>query len=258
MPQIQKILFPTSCSENSKKAFAYTLAMAKYFGCSVDVLYVCKPNVDLLVPSVMRYNLLQEEKHNAEKKLEQWIKEFEVHNLEIHQEVEMGYAKEMIAIYANKRQDIDLIVMGTNDAYSLRKIIWGTIVSETIESANAPVLVVPKGIVFQDIKNIAYVTPPSEHWRSVYPQVEGLATDFSAQLYITHLPQAKYEVRAGEEHRVLEDYASALHSFVYNTNLQLLVTIEAVRSTLTRIFKYSKAQKMALKATIPLLVLKKK
>ena len=38
MPNIQKILFPTSCSENAKKAFRYILSMAKYFGASVDVL----------------------------------------------------------------------------------------------------------------------------------------------------------------------------------------------------------------------------
>lgn len=262
MLEIKKILFPTSCNENAKNAFKYALTMAKYFGASIDVLYVCKPNIDILVPSVMRFELLQEQKRNAEKMLHDWVKEFEVHNIPIHKEVELGFAKETIAIYANKREDIDLIAIGINDDHSFSKLFWGTIVSQTVESSTTPVLVIPRGINFQDIKNIAYIAPDVRDWHAVYPQVKQMAVHFGAKLYITHLPQAKYGVIEGEEHIVLADYASALHVFAYNTNLHLMVTMAStaptsVRNTFQRMFRYTKAQKMALKATIPLLVLKK-
>ena len=256
MPQIKRILFPTNCSINAQKAFAYTLAVAKTFGASIDVLYVAKPKVDIWAPSVMRFSLLQEEKRNAEKKLDQWLKTFEVHNIPIHKEVEAGYAREIIGIYANEREDIGLSVMGINDEYSLMKIIRGTVVSATIDAANMPVLVVPKGIVFQDIRNMAYVTPLLRNWRAVLPQVEQIATNFAAKLLITHLQGATYEAQEGEEHIDLDDYASALNSLVYNTHLHLLVTMASNRSAMQRLFRYSKAQKMALTATIPLLVLK--
>jgi len=260
MPTIKKILFPTSCSESSKKAFEYTLAIARRFGAQIGVLHICEPNMDILVPGILRHQLMQEQKQAAQRMLQNWLNEFDVKGVTIQQEVELGYAKEMIAIYANKQEALDLIVIGTKDSSSsFKKIIWGTIISKTIEGVNnVPVLVVPKGIVFQEIKNIAYITPIEAAWRAVYSQVEQIAADFKAALYVAHLAQAKYEDLENEHHVVLEDYGSALHAFAYNNNLHLLVTVASVRNTFQKILKYSKAQKMAFETLIPLLVLKRK
>jgi nucleotide-binding universal stress UspA family protein len=259
MPTIKRILFPTSCSEDSRKAFEYTLAIARRFGAKVDVLHICEPNMDILVPGILRHQLMQEQKQMAKRMLENWLDKFDFKQVEVQQEVKLGYAKEMIAIYANKQKALDLIIIGTKDrSNSFKKIIWGTIISKTIEGvARVPVLVVPKGIVFQEIKNIAYITPADATWRPVYPQVEEIAADFKAALYVAHLPQAKQKGLEKENHVVLEDYGSALHAFVYNKNLDLLVTVASVRSTFRKMLQYSKAQKMAFETLIPLLVLKK-
>jgi nucleotide-binding universal stress UspA family protein len=256
MPQIKKILFPTSCSENAKKSFRYTLAMAKYFGASIHLLHVCEPNMDILVPSVMRFRLLQEQKHNAQKILNTWVKEFEIHNIPIIKEVEMGFARETIAAFANKSPEIDLIALGAKDNNSIAKVIWGSVISKSVGAANAPVLVIPKGIIFQDIQNIAYVTPDIKNWRDIYQRVKELAVDFDAKLFVTHLPSAHFQVFDDEEHIVLDDYVSALHSFSYNANLHLLVTFSVARNSFKSMFRYSKAQKMAFNTTIPLLLLR--
>jgi nucleotide-binding universal stress UspA family protein len=259
MPTIKRILFPTSCSEKSKKAFEYTLAIARRFGAKVDVLHICEPNMDILVPGILRHQLMQEQKQVAQRILENWLNGFDLKQVVVKKEVELGYAKEMIAIYANKQKALDLVIIGTKDSSnSFKKIIWGTIISKTIEGvARVPVLVVPKGIVFQEIKNIAYITPVDATWRPVYPQVEQIAADFKSALYVTHLPQAKHKGLENENHVVLEDYGSALHAFAYNKNLHLLVTVASVRNTFQKILQYSKAQKMAFETLIPLLVLKK-
>jgi nucleotide-binding universal stress UspA family protein len=259
MPTIKRILFPTSCSEDSRKAFEYTLAIARTSGAKVDVLHICEPNMDILVPGILRHQLMQEQKQMAQRMLENWLDKFDFKQVEVQQEVKLGYAKEMIAIYANKQKALDLIIIGTKDrSNSFKKIIWGTIISKTIEGvASVPVLVVPKGIVFQEIKNIAYITPTNATWRPVYPQVEEIAADFKAALYVAHLPQAKEKGLKKDNHVVLEDYGSALHAFAYNKNLDLLVTVASVRSTFRKMLQYSKAQKMAFETLIPLLVLKK-
>lgn len=259
MPTIKRILFPTSCSEDSKKAFEYTLAIAQRFGATIEVLHICEPNMDILVPGILRHQLMQEQKQAAQRMLKNWLNTFDLKQVKIQQEVELGYAKEMIAIYANKQKALDLIIIGTKDSRnSFKKIIWGTIISKTIEGVNkVPVLVVPRGIVFQAIKNIAFITPIDATWKTVYSQVEQIAADFKAALYVTHLPQAKEKHLEQEKHIVLEDYGSALHAFAYNNNLHLLVTVASVRSTFQKILQYSKAQKMAFETLMPLLVLKK-
>lgn len=256
MPNIKKILFPTNCSQNAKNAFKYTLAMAKYFDARIHLLHVCEPNIDLLVPSVMRYKLQQEQKSSAIKRLAAWAKEFEVHQIDIEQSVQMGYAKEIIAASANKDAAIDLVVLGTKETNSLTKVIWGSIISHTVEKSQPPVLVIPKGISFKDIQNIAFLTPDATPWTQLYQQVKEIAQSFKAKLYITHLASSPYQPIEGEHHVALEDYAYALSSFAYNVQLQLLITLSVPRNSFQRLFRYSKAQKMALKTTIPLLLMK--
>jgi nucleotide-binding universal stress UspA family protein len=256
MPKIKKILFPTNCSQNAKDAFKYTLAMAKYFGARIQLLYVCEPNVDLLVPSVMRFNLQQEQKLSAQKRLSSWAQEFEIHQIEMGQSVQMGFAKDSIAAYANKDKAIDLIVLGTKETNSITKVIWGSIISHTVEKSFAPVLVVPKGISFKDIQNIAFLTPDTTAWDKLYKPVKEIAHSFRAKLYITHLESSPFQAIEGERHVILEDYTYALSSFAYNVQLHLLITLSVPRNSFQRLFRYSKAQKMAQKTTIPLLLMK--
>jgi len=258
MLQINKILFPTNCSAAAKKAFAYTLSVAKYFGASVDILYICEPSPDVVTPTIIRHQLQEEEKKSAQKKLKEFVKEFEVHRIPIHQEVELGYARENIATYANKTPNIDLIAMGADENNSLTQAIWGTAISSTIEYVQQPVLVIPKGILFQDIKHIAYVIPPNEDGQQNFPQVAQLAKNFEATLFVASLHPIGTTMPPAKQVIHLADYTTDLQSFVYNKNIHLLVTASSTRNNLSRLLQYSSAQKMALRATIPLLVLKKK
>jgi nucleotide-binding universal stress UspA family protein len=257
MLKIKKILFPTNCSEAATKVFFYTLAMAKYFNAEVITLYVSELKVDTMAPSILRYQLQQEEKKKAQRVLQQFIKKFEVHNISIRQEVELGFAKENIAIYTQKNEDIDLIVLGVNDEPPLKKVLWGTTIATIIDSVKTPILVIPKGIVFQDIQNMAYIIPEGQEENSIPSAIEDLAQYFDAKLYITHLPSSKNDKPSPSNYVLLDNYDTALQSFVYNQNLHLLVTCSSARNTLQRIIKYSSAQKIAHKVTIPLLVWKK-
>ena len=259
MYSIRKILFYTNCSKNAQKAFNYTLSVARYFDAEVVVLYVSELKVDTMAPSILRYQLQQEEKRKAERVLEKFLAENTYQNKPvIHPVVEMGFAKENISIYAKKNDEIDFIVLATSDEPRLKKVLWGTTISTVIDEVNVPVLVLPKGIIFRDILNIAFISPEGEDWQELYPDMKQLAQYFGAKLYITHLNDPKVAIKEEEEHAVLSDYKRALQAFVYNQDIHLLVTSAMARSTIQRMLKYSMAQRMALKVTIPLLVWKNK
>ncbi len=258
MIKIKKILFPTNCSPSAQKALAYTLAIAKYFAAEIVVLYVCELKVDMMAPSILRYQLQQEEKKKAQKLLNRFVKSVANTNTNIQQEVEIGFIKESVAIYTHKNKTIDLVALGVNDESSFKKAIWGTTTSSIIDGVDIPVLVIPKGIVFQKIKNIAYVSPENQYWQLMESALNELADYFEAQLYITHLAASQTtNILKQKNHILLEDYKGALQSLIHNQNLNLVVTCTSARNTLQRMFKYSNAQKMALKVTIPLLIWKK-
>ena len=170
----------------------------------------------------------------------------------------MGYPKETIALYANQQARADLLVIGSEDNHSFTKLLRGTIISKTVEQVHSPVLIVPRGSVFQSIQNMAYVTPVVEDWRPTYPMLQEIAAIFGARLLVTHLQEVPEATLDPEEQLVLEDYGSSLHALIYNANLHLLVTLASVRGTLRKMLQYSKAHKMALETLIPLLILIKR
>ncbi len=257
MLSIKKILFPTNCSEAAKPTLAFTLAVAKYFHAEVVILYVCELKVDTMAPSVVRYQLLQEEKHKAEQVLDAFLKDFGTHHVPVTKEVEIGFAKENIIAYTERNPSIDLIVMSSHDTTSMiQRKIWGTTISTVIDNAQIPILVIPKGIVFQDIKKMAYLTPNKDHWQKQHPPIQDLAHYFKAQLLVVHLAESQHAEKELPQHFVLENYEEDLPSFIHNHNLHLLVTVTTARTALQRLLRYSSAQKMALNTTIPLLVWK--
>lgn len=237
----------------------YTLAVAKYFGAEVHVLYVCELKVDTMAPSIVRYQLLQEEKHRAQQELGDFIQQFAVHQIKVIQEVEIGFAKENIPDYIRRNKEIDLLVLGLNDTTPrIQKAIWGTTILSVLENSPIPVLIIPKGILFQDIKNLAYLSPIIDNWEDNYQSLKDLAIYFSANLLVAHPRESRHiPSPIPDQHHVLDNYENDLQSFIHNENLQLLVTVASARNTLQRLLKYSAAQKMALRATIPLLVWKK-
>lgn len=258
MTTIRHILFPTTCLPQDVRAFEYALAIARYFEAKVEVLHVCEPSPDITVPGIVRYQLHREEKKRAQRLLDSWVKPIDPEGVTIVQQVELGYPKETIALYANQQSQPDLLVMGAKDNHSFTKFLRGTVISKTVQQAHCPVLIVPRGIVFQSIQNMAYVTPVIEDWRPTYPMLQEIAQIFGARLLVTHLQKMPEEPLGPEEHVVLEDYGRALQALVYNANLHLLVTLESMRGALRKMLQYSKAQKMAFETLIPLLILKKR
>lgn len=71
---------------------------------------------------------------------------------------DIGYGEKVeISDYA-KRQNVDLIVMGTNGNEKAINKLLGSNTSMVIENAHCPVLAIPNGTSFKAIQNIAYAT----------------------------------------------------------------------------------------------------
>ena len=258
MTAIRHILFPTKCRPQDARAFEYALAVARYFKAKVEVLHICEPSLGITVPGIVRYQVNREQKKSAQRVLAKWVGQFDPEGVVVEQQVELGYPKETIVLYANQQAKADLLVIGSEDNHSFTKLLRGTIISSIVEEALCPVLIVPRGIVFQSIENMAYVTPITEDWLSTYPMLQTIASTFGAAIYVTHLQKTPETPAPQGQHIVLEDYGKALHALIYNSNLHLLVTLASVRGTLQKMLQYSKAQKMALETLIPLLILKKR
>lgn len=85
------------------------------------------------------------------------------------------------------RTDIGLIVMGTSGEHAaFSKKIFGTNTSQIIENMNCPVIAVPDGYAYSDIKNIAYASDLNRLEEEIILVID-FARRFNADVQVFHV-----------------------------------------------------------------------
>ena len=148
---IKRILFPTDFSEPAREAQLYAQALAERFGAELHLLHVVPmvvPYPDAASPYIMPETEMQVQVEAADNRLRDlldpvWSKKHPV----VHSAV-MGLAVDEILDYA-KKQDVDLIVVGTHGHTGLTRLLIGSVAEKLVRIATCPVLTVhPTGHQF--------------------------------------------------------------------------------------------------------------
>jgi len=161
---MKRILVPTDFSTSAKNAVAYAIQLAK------------KTNSELLFFHSV-YSLIKDEKM-----IRSYAKEYAKIKLKaeykIRKDIENIYKKLHIKMNPDKvsflvrfdtspitdilnlvsEKKIDLIIIGTNGATGLKKVLFGSNTSQVISKANVPVLAIPMRHSYHPVKEIIYAT----------------------------------------------------------------------------------------------------
>jgi len=144
MRAIQKILFPTDFSKESRPAMELAIEMARKFGARLTLLHVWTDpryigavgNAYELAPELLRR--AQEEAEHALDKLRLEVVKAGVPVEALTLE---GFAEDVILTMAHTQQ-MDLIVMGTHGRTGLKRFFLGSIAERVLRTADCPVLTV--------------------------------------------------------------------------------------------------------------------
>lgn len=163
--QIKKILYATDLSETAVHAFSYALSLALVYDASITMLHVVsESSSNEFISSMISAKTLKKikEQHHSEARrnligkrrefgaLKEVLQAFsdEVkaanHNQDFLTEdilIEDGPPAETIVKTA-KKQDCDLIVMGTHGQSSINEILVGSTAKKVIKQSSIPVLVI--------------------------------------------------------------------------------------------------------------------
>jgi len=147
----KKILMPHDGSEVADKAFEHALAIAKAFDAKLILLTVITENI---LPAVgistaspelvkgMMSELIAFAKKEAHDKLERKVAKGTKEDVSVFHIVTMGNAAETI-IDTAKKENVDLIVMGSRGLTGMKKIIaLGSVTRNVSEHVRCPVLIV--------------------------------------------------------------------------------------------------------------------
>jgi nucleotide-binding universal stress UspA family protein len=275
---MKRILVPTDFSATAERAFRFAADIASKTGGSITLYHVYTPEE---IPFA-----------DTEEKRKEYNKQLEATQLKRLQRLKkkvMADGKEVIVtttvgrapiigdvLKYTKHNQIDLIVMGTQGASGLKKIIVGSVATHIIEKSDIPVLLVPEKFEWKDPEHIVFATDYRKTDTRALSLTIAMAKIYHAAVTIVHLlnpysqlidkPQPDFNDYAYALQRTFNDYDLKFKELKTTTitdtmeNLQkeipfdMLVMVRRKKFFLEKFFTKNFTRNMACITTHPLLV----
>lgn len=124
--------------------------------------------------------------HEADSHLTAILDDVKLDGIEIRRKLAGGVPYRVILDYARK-EDIDLVVMGTHGRRGLSRFFLGSVAGEVLRQTDVPVLIVPVGVPGQrPLRRVVAPTDFSDASRLALPLAAELAGLYGADLEVLH------------------------------------------------------------------------
>lgn len=270
------ILYATDCSKNSISTLNYAKSLSENLNARLIVFYIydIPPISTSNIRSVDQINMLAYteqkkilqaycEKHLDEKLSKNHLKYSVAQNISVSK----GIAEKI------EKEDIDMLVIGMKDAHSKRGFFRGNIANKLIDKNLCPMLIIPAGFNYQQIKRMTYASDFESSDIIALEKLAAIAEINDAEIDIVHIPTAE-EYTAMQQmewfkelleaqvsykkisfHMVLANsIEEGLRMHIKDEKADLLVMLERENKGLfASLFNKDMVKKMESLATIPIL-----
>jgi nucleotide-binding universal stress UspA family protein len=173
------------------------------------------------------------------------------------------------------QESVDLVVIGATEMGDLEESLFGGNTMIVVKRSNKPLLVVPKEVKFQIIRNVLLACDLENVAKTIpVHTIKAFNKSFEAKLFIlnvdyhekhfrpeTILEQSQlhkaFDDESAEFHYIdSEDTAQGILNFAEYHHIHLLIAVKKSRSLLAEIFHRSVTKKLIFDTGIPLLILK--
>jgi nucleotide-binding universal stress UspA family protein len=186
---MKKILVPSDFSPTAEKAFRFAVNHASKSNGTVILYHVCTPVESTFLDTDEKRRLYNEAiEKNELKRLQRLKKKVAGDYCATPIETSVGRAPITDNILGFAEQnDIDLIVMGTQGATGLKKVIIGSQASRIAEECKVPVLLIPEKFEWKEPEKIVFATNyNSSDIKAINLSIE-LAKAYNSRLIVVHL-----------------------------------------------------------------------
>ncbi|MEK6477936.1 universal stress protein [Catalinimonas sp. 4WD22] len=281
MKPIKKILAPTDFSKTANNALKYAVELAKEVDAKLYVLHSYRvPAIsDTAYPLGGMYPEGMVDIEDVRKEVSAEMDKIKndylsSKTLNFETILQSGFAEENILETINK-ENIDLVIMGTRGSNALQELL-GSTTSHIIEHTKVPLLVIPEGISFGQLKNIVLATDYQHVQKPEdYNMLLNMVNIFHAEVDILHVRKgetklSEEELEAGEDlDRILkktrhtyhydiegENVNEGIEKFLEKHGASMLAMIPRKHSFIDKLIHGSRTKHMIFHTQRPLLILK--
>lgn len=161
---MKKILLPTDFSDNAWNAICYALEFFSNEKCEFQILHTYTPTfyrIDYLLGGPSFSAIPDAGVDTAQKGLDKTLVDIHLNYKNPKHKFKVFSAFNTLTNEVSEHtqtKNIDFIVMGTQGATGAKEIFLGTHTVHVLRKSQVPVLVVPVGSLFQELKTIAFAT----------------------------------------------------------------------------------------------------
>ncbi len=271
---MKTLIVPTDFSPAARNAAAYAAEMARNIHASITLLHVCALPMtygDVPAPPVNTADLLKE----AEGKLDEWREDLHREageGLKIYLKAEVGTVLKEISNLCNVLKPY-AVVMGSHGASAVERIIFGSNTIEVMRHLSWPLIVVPPGSKYKDIRKIGFACDFRQVVEAApVEEIRMLVTELNAELHVLYINKQKdqeYGPEIIEESGMLQemlgdlnpryhfiehdDIGEGLSAYADKHDLDMLVIVPRRHSLPERIFRKSASKQLVLHTHVPLM-----
>lgn len=268
---MKSILFPTDFSDHANIGLRYAVELCNEIDAELHIIAVYRIQRSASSFISMR-DIIQKNTEEDMNRLVSGISQFIKNDKTPETLVIEGDTSDVIISYA-KRHDIDLIIMGTQGANSLKTILFGSVTKKVANSTNIPLLAVPMSVAQASIDKGRFVLAVDDQEvaeSAGFDLISDILDRMDKKLDILHVTKKSdrdvfpYDPFIGNylgdqmgEVIILEgdNPVEAIKSYVETNDVSLLVMIKREHSFIERLlFKGNTAQEILI-TNVPLLIM---
>jgi len=198
---MKKIVLPTDFSDNAWNAIAYALEFFKNAECEFHIVHTYMPSfyrVDYAMGGPAFSAIPDTSVDTAVAGLDKTLERIKLEYPNDKHSYKLRSAFNTITneiIELSKKEDFDLIIMGTQGAAGAKEIFLGTNTVHVIRKSDVPVMAIPNGYKFEEIKSIVFPTDYGSLYKKEELQfLRNVVKMHQAKLTILHV-KVEYDLR---------------------------------------------------------------
>jgi nucleotide-binding universal stress UspA family protein len=273
---MKPIIAPTDFSAVSLNAVNYAADMAAMLGLHLNLLHVYAIPVAVSEVPVPVFNAdeLDAEARNKLEELRDKLLTRTGGRIAINTEVRAGSVLPEIIAYSAKTKPY-AVVMGAETTTPVERIFFGGKTVEALKMLEWPLIVVPPGVVFRNIRKVGFACDFREVLESVrVKEIKDVVEEFKAELHVLHVSEESgdsFSPETVEESAWLQEILrdlnpkyhfindpeieKGLQEFAEKNGLDLLIVIPKKHSLIDKIFQHRHSKRLVLHTHVPVLAI---
>lgn len=224
---MKKILIPTDFSEHAEYALKVAAQIARKNDGEIILLHMLElphEGSDALgagkdVPEIMFF------KNAALRKLEDLMDEEYLDGLKVSEVVQFELAFDGI-MKISKKNDVDLIVMGSHGASGYKEMFIGSNAEKVVRNSEVPVLIIKKDEGQFDVTNFVFASDFADEIKKPFEKAVDFANRFGATLHLAMINTPNNFKSTSECEIIMKKFVSGFNIDKYETHIYNETNVE--------------------------------